>query len=81
MYTLQALSEEDRKSWMDVMDGKEPVSEEHSPIMVCNPVEDGQSMLHSFCLLLKFLFVRVFYLKCHTDTMKVLESLWLLVAI
>lgn len=27
IYTLQALSEEDRKLWMDVMDGKEPVSE------------------------------------------------------
>ncbi|XP_069680468.1 rho GTPase-activating protein 26 isoform X2 [Periplaneta americana] len=26
LYTLQALSEEDRKLWMDVMDGKEPVS-------------------------------------------------------
>nr|CAD7431253.1 unnamed protein product [Timema monikensis] len=26
-YTLQALSEEDRKQWMDIMDGKEPVSE------------------------------------------------------
>ena len=25
-YTLQALSEEDRKLWMDAMDGKEPVS-------------------------------------------------------
>lgn len=25
MYTFQALSEEDRKLWMDVMDGKEPV--------------------------------------------------------
>ncbi|XP_072158935.1 rho GTPase-activating protein 26 isoform X2 [Bemisia tabaci] len=24
VYTLQALSEEDRKAWMDVMDGKEP---------------------------------------------------------
>ncbi|PSN31567.1 hypothetical protein C0J52_15952 [Blattella germanica] len=28
LYTLQALSEEDRKLWMDVMDGKEPVSED-----------------------------------------------------
>ncbi|KAG8262537.1 Rho GTPase-activating protein 42, variant 2 [Homalodisca vitripennis] len=27
VYTLQALSEEDRKQWMDVMDGKEPVSD------------------------------------------------------
>ena len=26
MLTFQALSEEDRKSWMDVMDGKEPVT-------------------------------------------------------
>jgi len=25
IYTFQALSEEDRKLWMDVMDGKEPV--------------------------------------------------------
>jgi len=25
-YTFQALSEEDRKLWMDAMDGKEPVS-------------------------------------------------------
>lgn len=24
-YTFQALSEQDRKSWMDIMDGKEPV--------------------------------------------------------
>lgn len=32
--TLQALSEEDRKRWMDIMDGKEPVSqndETHEP--------------------------------------------------
>ncbi|XP_063240093.1 rho GTPase-activating protein Graf isoform X2 [Bacillus rossius redtenbacheri] len=29
-YTLQALSEEDRKQWMDIMDGKEPVSEDAS---------------------------------------------------
>jgi len=28
LYTLQALSEDDRKCWMDVMDGKEPVSED-----------------------------------------------------
>jgi len=27
IYTFQALSEEDRKLWMDVMDGKEPVIE------------------------------------------------------
>lgn len=27
IYTFQALSEEDRKLWMDVMDGKEPVNE------------------------------------------------------
>lgn len=26
IYTLQALSEDDRKLWMDAMDGKEPVS-------------------------------------------------------
>lgn len=26
IYTLQALSENDRKAWMDVMDGKEPVN-------------------------------------------------------
>lgn len=26
VYTLQCLSEEDRKAWMDAMDGKEPVS-------------------------------------------------------
>lgn len=25
-YTFQALSEEDRKLWMDAMDGKEPVN-------------------------------------------------------
>lgn len=25
-YTFQALSEEDRKLWLDAMDGKEPVS-------------------------------------------------------
>lgn len=24
-YTFQALSEQDRKSWMDIMDGTEPV--------------------------------------------------------
>lgn len=28
IYTFQALSEEDRKLWMDVMDGKEPVIEQ-----------------------------------------------------
>ena len=27
MYTFQALSEEDRKLWLDAMDGKEPVSD------------------------------------------------------
>lgn len=26
VYTFQALSEEDRKLWLDIMDGKEPVS-------------------------------------------------------
>lgn len=26
VYTFQALNEEDRKSWLDIMDGKEPVS-------------------------------------------------------
>lgn len=26
IYTFQALSEEDRKLWLDAMDGKEPVS-------------------------------------------------------
>lgn len=26
IYTFQALSEQDRVSWMDIMDGKEPVS-------------------------------------------------------
>lgn len=26
VYTLQALSEQDRTAWMDIMDGKEPVS-------------------------------------------------------
>lgn len=25
IYTFQALNEDDRKSWMDIMDGKEPV--------------------------------------------------------
>lgn len=27
VYTFQALSESDRKAWLDIMDGKEPVSE------------------------------------------------------
>lgn len=26
IYTFQALSEDDRKAWMDIMDGREPVS-------------------------------------------------------
>lgn len=26
VYTFQALNEDDRKAWMDIMDGKEPVS-------------------------------------------------------
>ena len=26
VYTLQALSEEDRRLWLDAMDGKEPVT-------------------------------------------------------
>lgn len=25
-YTFQALSEDDRKAWMDIMDGREPVN-------------------------------------------------------
>lgn len=25
VFTFQALSEQDRKAWMDIMDGKEPV--------------------------------------------------------
>lgn len=25
VYTFQALNEDDRKAWMDIMDGKEPV--------------------------------------------------------
>lgn len=36
VYTLQALSEEDRKQWMDAMDGKEPVSDTPDGIVVCN---------------------------------------------
>jgi hypothetical protein len=36
LYTLQALSEDDRKLWMDVMDGKEPVSEDSQQLVVCS---------------------------------------------
>jgi hypothetical protein len=36
LYTLQALSEDDRKCWMDVMDGKEPVSEDSQQHVVCS---------------------------------------------
>lgn len=36
VYTLQALSEDDRKCWMDVMDGKEPVSEDSQQHVVCS---------------------------------------------
>jgi hypothetical protein len=36
LYTLQALSEDDRKLWMDVMDGKEPVSEDSQQHAVCS---------------------------------------------
>lgn len=36
LYTLQALSEDDRKSWMDVMDGKEPVSGDRRQHVVCS---------------------------------------------
>jgi hypothetical protein len=36
LYTLQALSEDDRKCWMDVMDGKEPVSEDSHQHVVCS---------------------------------------------
>lgn len=36
LYTLQALSEDDRKLWMDVMDGKEPVSEDKQQHVVCS---------------------------------------------
>ena len=32
VYTLQALSEEDRRLWLDAMDGKEPVTANHSTI-------------------------------------------------
>ena len=32
VYTLQALSEEDRRLWLDAMDGKEPVTPNHSRI-------------------------------------------------
>ena len=30
-YTLQALSEEDRRLWLDAMDGKEPVTLDYLP--------------------------------------------------
>jgi len=33
VYTLQALSEEDRRLWLDAMDGKEPVTANHSTIL------------------------------------------------
>lgn len=36
-YTFQALSEEDRKLWMDAMDGKEPVSVSVSSYFMQNP--------------------------------------------
>ena len=29
--TLQSLSDEDRKQWLEVMEGKEPVSDFHFP--------------------------------------------------
>ena len=31
VYTLQALSEEDRRLWLDAMDGKEPVKKKKHP--------------------------------------------------
>lgn len=37
-YTLQALSEDDRKLWMDAMDGKEPVSVGQR---VCLPIQNS----------------------------------------
>jgi lysozyme family protein len=55
LYTLQALSEDDRKSWMDVMDGKEPVSRDgHSMWYVVSLIHCLQaatsfgSFIHSF---------------------------------
>lgn len=42
VYTFQALSEEDRKLWMDVMDGKEPV------------IEYFQVLLHIIIILIFF---------------------------
>ncbi|XP_024085876.1 rho GTPase-activating protein 26 [Cimex lectularius] len=40
VYTLQALSEEDRKQWMDVMDGKEPMYSVPGGIKPVNKTED-----------------------------------------
>ncbi|CAG0916958.1 unnamed protein product [Notodromas monacha] len=39
VYTLQALCEEDRKHWMDAMDGKEPVRTYAQPVKPSTPEE------------------------------------------
>jgi hypothetical protein len=49
LYTLQALSEDDRKLWMDVMDGKEPVSEDSRQHVVCsffNPLSASSHFIY-----------------------------------
>jgi len=48
VYTLQALSEEDRRLWLDAMDGKEPVTANHSTI-------PQLSVTHALLALLIFL--------------------------
>lgn len=39
-YTLQALSEEDRRLWLDAMDGREPVTLDYSPKIPVQPVNN-----------------------------------------
>lgn len=36
LYTLQALSEEDRRLWLDAMDGKEPVTASTTNVPAAN---------------------------------------------
>ena len=52
VYTLQALSEEDRRLWLDAMDGKEPVTANHSTILQL-------SVTHALLALLIFFFFNI----------------------
>lgn len=55
-FTFQALSEEDRKVWLNAMDGKEPVSTQHLHFLIAFFSVDSLSRICRYSLFRVFCF-------------------------